>query len=804
MPLPPKNATDLLDQLEALKAVKPDELTEADTRAQLVDPLLWLLGWTHGEIKREPYSGWSDHKGYIDYLLMLEARPAIVVEAKRSGRTFDVPQALSRQLATNYRKLYATGSPDLREALEQCLRYAQHTGALYACATNGLEWIFFKPSHPYRSLPDARVVLFPGVAAILANLNLFEDVLSRSGLEEGRCEKALLGREIVVPTFAKRLRDAFTYRRDPSVEEQDYSHLLDEMLRHYVIDLTSEVDFDECYIPVKGNSRTASSLDALISDQVAALAQPGEKGAAEFGNELVGQPQLPNVVAGRTVILHGAIGIGKTSFLRHCERTLKKTGKLQEAVWVKVDLLPFQDRPFEIENLNDMLVLLCNRIQSKVSESTDLMSGRYDPDSWDHLRDIYNQEVRRFQKARFPGSNDSDVLYIEEARKYVWELSRKDPQDHLVRVIRWLTVHCRLPVVIVLDNSDQLGLGFQEFLYKLCETLQQGTCALTVLVLRTEALLSHRIREHSLASVAEQFHIQRAPLARVLQKRFERVAREISQDRKGETPEQRVARERISVLMDTLQYEADLGSDAFRLIDAVGESSLRDSLRSIAAIFRSSPRFMDRLVADQHKNANARLPVSRAIRALLKEDLNSVEPRKLMPNIFIVESQVTVPYALGFRMLQQVKSKVAVGEYIVGGLLSDFALAGVDRSVAARVLARLRNDRFLAVPHMLPELREADVLRVTGLGDVMLELIIGVRDYCDQMVFETVIYDRALYNDLRSTWNSGADFQMKFAAMGRRFSEAITADDGSWRRGLNISILEPSVASKLPVPVYEQ
>jgi hypothetical protein len=72
------------------------------------------------------------------------------------------------------------------------------------------------------------------------------------------------------------------------------------------------------------------------------------------------------------------------------------------------------------------------------------------------------------------------------------------------------------------------------------------------------------------------------------------------------------------------------------------------------------------------------------------------------------------------------------------------------------------------------------------------------------MVFETVIYDRALYNDLRSTWNSGADFQMKFAAMGRRFSEAITADDGSWRRGLNISILEPSVASKLPVPVYEQ
>jgi hypothetical protein len=803
MPIPREDAADLVAQLQAIQAVRPDELSEADTRARLIDPLLRFLGWTHGEVRREPYAGWSDARGYIDYLLLIDARPAMVIEAKRSGRSFQVPDALSRQTTTNYRKLHATGSLDLREALEQCLRYAQFTGALYACATNGLEWIFFKPAHPYRSLPEARVLVFPGVPTILANLNQFEDVASRSGIEEGRCEKSLLGREIVAPTFAKRLRDVFPYRREPSVEEQEYSHLLDQMLRHYVIDLTSELDFDECYIPVKGNSRTASSLDALISSQVAALAPVGEKGASEFGNDLVGQPALPNVIAGRTVILHGAIGTGKSSFLRHCEMTLRKAGKLQEAVWVKVDLLPFQDRAFEIESLNQMLVLLCSKIQSKVSESTDLLSGRYDPDAWDHLRDIYNQEVRKFQKARFPDSDDSDAAYIEEARKFVWDLSRRDPQDHLVRVIRWLTVHCRLPVVVVLDNSDQLGLGFQEFLYKLCETLQQGTCALTVLVLRTEALLSHRIREHSLASVAEQFSIQRAPLARVLQKRFERVARAISQDQKAEAPEQLVARERVSVLMDTLQYEAELGSETFRLVDAIGEGNLRDSLRAIAAIFRASPKFMDKLVAEQNKHKNARLPLSRAIRALLKDDLTSVDPKKLIPNIFMVESQVTIPYSLGFRMLQQVKSKAGLGEYPVGGLLSDFALAGVDRSIAARVLSRLRNDRFLAVSHMLAELRDVDVLRVTALGDVMLELIILVRDYRDQMVFETVIYDRALYNDLRSTWNSGGEFVTKFSAMGKMFAEAVSADDKAWRRGLNISILEPSLAGELPGPVYE-
>src|SRR6187402_2533754 len=153
---------DVLEKLEALKSVD----TEADTRAQMIDPMLEALGWTSGAIRREPYAGWAQSKGYVDYLLSADGRPRYVIEAKRRGRTFDIPTSLRKQRYTSYKKLYTSGSPDLQEALDQCLRYSQHTGAPYAAATNGIDWLAFKPSHPYRALPNARVVIFSGLEEI--------------------------------------------------------------------------------------------------------------------------------------------------------------------------------------------------------------------------------------------------------------------------------------------------------------------------------------------------------------------------------------------------------------------------------------------------------------------------------------------------------------------------------------------------------------------------------------------------------------------------------------------------------------
>lgn len=787
---------DLLDFLGSLPKPLPSDYTESDTRVKIIDPTLKCLGWGEGEIRREPHAGWSGSEGFIDYLLSVENRPVLVVEAKKTGRTFNIPQVLTTQRSTTFKKLVSTASKDLKEALDQCLRYTQHTGAIYACATNGVDWIIFKPNHPYRSLPEAKVIIFQGVEQICKRIDEFFDFLSPDGIRQGRAEKGLLGRDIQVPTFAKRLHDAFPYRREPSIEEEEYSNILDQMLKHYVVELEDEVDFGECYLPARGNRSTTNTLEALISGRIQALKETSEQGSLDFGAEMLAKPFLANTASGRTVVLHGEVGVGKTSFLRHCELSLRGAGKLDEAVWARVDLLPFEDRQFVPAEVKSMLNLICKEMQNAVSCATDKLSGRYDPDRWDHLRDIYNMEVRKFQKARYPDSDDSDPIFLDHARDYVWKLSKEDPQDHLMRVIKWLTLNCKLPVILVLDNSDQLGIEFQEFLYKLSETLQAKTSAVVILVMRTEALASHVIREHSIASVREQYLIQKAPLAQVLQKRFARILSHLPEAYPGSA--NKAAQDRLAVLMETLQYEADLGSDTFRIIEAAGNGSLRDNLRAISAVFRSSPKAMDRLVVEQHENGRARLTVESALRAITRDDIGSPEETKLFPNAFNVDSQLTMPYTLGVRQLQQIRSKESQAAYTYGSLLNDLSMAGIDRVVAERTLIRMRAQRFLSVSHMLSEMRDSDVVKVTRLGIVLLEVLLFQEGYFSRVAFNTYIYDKSVYQDMKSAWTSDADDYLRFAAIRRQFVQMLKDDDVYLRRRIDVSLLEPIIGASLP------
>lgn len=112
---------------------------EADTRAQLIDPLLNMAGWTRSQVTREQFyrTDWSYTAGRVvlrgdkaermpprrvDYVLRYtDSFPIAVVEAKDEGKS-----AIA--------------------GLEQAKRYAQELGLMFAYATNGheiIEWDSF-------------------------------------------------------------------------------------------------------------------------------------------------------------------------------------------------------------------------------------------------------------------------------------------------------------------------------------------------------------------------------------------------------------------------------------------------------------------------------------------------------------------------------------------------------------------------------------------------------------------------------------------------------------------------------------
>lgn len=648
----------LIDLLQVLKATPPDlEETEADTRARVIDPILNALGWLPSEIDREPYLGWKLQRGFSDYILSVRDKPGLVLECKRSGRTFDLPSSLKGMRRTYFSRVTAVANKDLLEALDQCLQYCQHSGAPYACATNGEDWIFFKPHHPQKALPDVEVIIFSGFESILHDLDTFTSLLGKEPLSRGSAESILVPRHLEVPSFARRLTDIFPLTPDPSVEAQDYGHTLDTLLKNFIEDIENDKDFEDCYVPVLVNRRTTSTIDAIITNQIHALAVQDQLGREGFTDTVAPEPELDlfDHPAGRLVVLHGPLGVGKSSFLRDCRINLLKSGK--QIIWSQVDLIDFRDRPFDKTSSDEMLYLICKELDGSAAKSAQGLKGNYDPDEWKHLRDIYATEVRQFQKLRFPHSKDDDPVFTDKVREYTWELKQANPHDHLIRLLRWLSHQCRLPVIVVLDNSDQLGLEFQEFLYKIAESMQRKTSAVTILALRTEALASHRLQAHALATVHEQFEVKKAPLGVVLQRRFEAIRNKISAGKRTLKPQQKVTLDRLMALMDTLQKEAQVGSDSFVLLDAVGNESLRDSLRGVAAVFRSSPKKMDSIVAISASGKIARLDVRFIIQAIQKQGQLIHDPKPLIPNIFYSDSSIVFPYTLPVRVLQQVKAK---------------------------------------------------------------------------------------------------------------------------------------------------
>jgi hypothetical protein len=115
----------------------PHSLSEADTRAWLVDPMLRILGYTsYADVHREVYV--PETKEFLDYELYVEGKPWAIVEAKA------VQHSITDQHAA------------------QCVQYAAIRGVRWCLITNGAAWHVYCGSAP-GPLAEKRVaVVTPG------------------------------------------------------------------------------------------------------------------------------------------------------------------------------------------------------------------------------------------------------------------------------------------------------------------------------------------------------------------------------------------------------------------------------------------------------------------------------------------------------------------------------------------------------------------------------------------------------------------------------------------------------------------
>jgi len=108
-------------------------LSEADTRAHFIDPILGILGYRAvGDIRREvPVPA---TKEYLDYELRVAGKPQVIVEAK------------------------ALRQPIIDQHAAQCVQYASVLGVRWCLITNGITWVVYN-AHARGPLADKKVAV---------------------------------------------------------------------------------------------------------------------------------------------------------------------------------------------------------------------------------------------------------------------------------------------------------------------------------------------------------------------------------------------------------------------------------------------------------------------------------------------------------------------------------------------------------------------------------------------------------------------------------------------------------------------
>lgn len=161
----------------------PLNRNEAQTRFDLIDRLLKeALAWPPNAIHVER----DVSPGYTDYELGTPGT-VLIVEAKREGATWVLPEGLSSGVHSLNPILRDPANAALKKAMSQVIQYCAVRGVSPAVVTNGHQWVAFLASRADGVAPlVGKGLFFSGLESIRDDFLTFWNHLSSSGISARR------------------------------------------------------------------------------------------------------------------------------------------------------------------------------------------------------------------------------------------------------------------------------------------------------------------------------------------------------------------------------------------------------------------------------------------------------------------------------------------------------------------------------------------------------------------------------------------------------------------------------------------
>lgn len=731
---------------------------EAQTRHHIINKIIHnVLGWPEEQVEVEDY----EQKTFTDYELGTPRQ--VIIEAKREGRTFEIPAGMSKKNTIDIPSLLKSNH-DLADAIKQVQLYCSSRGTPIAIATNGHQYISFIASNQNGISPlDGKALVFESLENMLTNFTLVWNMLSFYGVKEQRLMKYLSSDISGIPNKLSSylaLYPKIRYASDIQTSLRQISELIiQDALESKDVE---EVFYQKCYCESGALSKYALLSKEMLQARYAALFSDSESSPqiTSVKPDRKEQSLDPSIMAEalskRPIVLIGDVGVGKTSFVKNLIYS-SAFKEFNEAIYIYIDLgasatLSVNLQGFILKEIEEQLYIKYN---------TDISELKF-------IKGVYSRDIQRFSSGIWGALRDTNREKYEEKQLEMLSEKISIKDEHLKNSINHISKQTKRQIIICLDNADQRDFETQQRAFIISQELAKEWNSLVFISVRPQTFFKSKSSGALTAYPHKVFTIAPPRIDQVLDKRLT-FALEMSE---GKIPLEQAEFVRINinnlstfikVLLESLRKNKSLGE----FIENITGGNVRQALSFITGFIGSPNVEAEKIIRTYEREGRYQIPVHEFSKQALLGEFSHFDPNtSLAMNLFDVsiadESEHFLVPMIVALLSEKKEFQDRDGFCETSKIIEEMQSFGYIPEQTENALRRSTNKKLIETSQRFTfEEDETGLIgempnkfRTTSIGQYHLKRWISDFAYLDAMLFDTPIFNQDIVNDMRAACES--------------------------------------------------
>lgn len=728
---------------------------EAQTRFFIIDYLLFeCLGWDKNFIAVEK----NEENKFTDYEL---GKPRLaILEAKREGKTFEIPAYDNKSLTCDIRSLTKMCS-SIEDTIDQAISYCNQRGVPIGIISNGHQYITFIASRQDGiSIKDGKAIVFRSLEHLVDNFKDAWQIMSFHGIKEKNIYKYLKPDFESIPSkLSSKLRNYPIVRYGS--ELQSNLRQLAEIFFQDIVEneQVEERFFKECYCESGALSKYSLLSKNILEARYASLFSQSETApyitpVREKKNNNISPDILSEALSRRPIVLLGDVGVGKTSFVKN----LIHNGAYEEfkrAFYIYIDL---GSSGALTSNLKDFIL---EEIEKQLLEKYNV-----DINDYSFIKGVYASEISRFSRGVWGQKKDSDpTLYETKLLEMIADLCEKK-DVHLKRAINTRAKSENRQIIVCLDNADQRDYEVQQDTFIISQELAKDWNTTVFVSVRPQTFFKSK-RSGALSAYPHKvFTISPPRIDLVIQKRLS-FALEMAE---GKIPLEvasyvQVNSKNLAVFLKVLIDSLATNNELKEFLTNITGGNIRNAIELIVNFIGSPNVDAQKIIELAQQNSDNKkyvVPLHEFTKSALLGDYSHYNAdTSIAMNLFDVSTSDTYEHFLTPILLAFLCSNNSKQDrdsfYSLNVLQEELQNNGFTINQIHYAIRRCTNRKLIETSQRITFDEDdkglligdmPDNFRITTIGAYHLKKWVGSFTYLDAMVFDTPIFNDLINESL--------------------------------------------------------